>query len=436
MLGDTSKSDDPDQIRLNVPENSWSDKKKQHFKERLDALLSHPDFLLLYIPEGGEKMKIVKPANDSYHRHRIVQRTNEYSQTPNTWYALSHVWGLSNTDQHLWYDIGQYVDDESGRPVAAVSMRHEKRNTLLKLLEDRPGSYWWIDVLCARHDTPLEIMGDIYSCCFECIAMIDCEPDVIPQLRSLEESFYVRDPSSSTQCYDLYLELKYLLDRLLGCSWWERVWTWQEMVLPYTVLLVAETTTQISSDNMLNAEALQQVFDSMRCQLSSDCVKMGTALSQLQYFSNLEELIVSRSCHEKFISGDNPTEWLVFLLCRLRKSSRRCMVPIDYVYGVLGVFQFSIPRMADTNAIWENFLSEIDNLLTSDDYMVQSTPIRVTSHARQLDLKAANNLGDMYYNLLNCDLHLEMEGTVSRNEMSYTITWTPRLVYHTNEHIM
>ncbi|KAI7874850.1 hypothetical protein K492DRAFT_199649 [Lichtheimia hyalospora FSU 10163] len=94
-------------------------------------------------------------------------------------YALSHLRGLEENNRYLWHEIGNYVDDLSGNPAAPVSMRPEKHDALLTMLSGHSDSYWWINVLRARSDTHLDIMGDIYSCRLACIVMINCPYDLI-----------------------------------------------------------------------------------------------------------------------------------------------------------------------------------------------------------------------------------------------------------------
>ncbi|CDS13145.1 hypothetical protein LRAMOSA05323 [Lichtheimia ramosa] len=179
MIHDAVEYHAPYQINICI-ENDKDNERKEFFEKGLGALLADRYFLLLYVPDNGAKMQVIRPASDTYHRKRIIKRINEAKCIPSFYYALSHLWGISKSNRHWWNEIGEYVDDEQGQPMEPVSMRPEKRDTLLSMLEDHPDSYWWIDVLCARTDTPLGIMGDIYACCLECVAMIDCDPSVIP----------------------------------------------------------------------------------------------------------------------------------------------------------------------------------------------------------------------------------------------------------------
>ncbi|KAI7881132.1 hypothetical protein K492DRAFT_194634 [Lichtheimia hyalospora FSU 10163] len=226
---------------------------EQFFEKGLNALLEDPNFLLLYVPKNGAKMRIVRPAKDPYHRRRMIKRINEAKPIPSSYYALSHLWGITENNRHLWHEIGNYVDDENGKPVDPVSMRQEKRDTLLRMLEDSPDSYWWIDVLCARSDTPLDIMGDIYACCLECIAMVDCKPSLIPLFHTMApgDEHLLQDTSNRDQTLrykQLYdKNCPHLVERLfefMQSEWWQRVWTWQEMALPLGgVRFMAETGT-------------------------------------------------------------------------------------------------------------------------------------------------------------------------------------------------
>ena len=256
-------------------ENDEDNHRKWFFENGLSALLDDPHFLLLYVPNNDDKMQIIQPASDLYHRKRMIERINEAKRIPSFYYALSHLWGISKENRHLWYKISDYVDDEKGQPAAPVSMRPEKRDTLLALLKSHPDSYWWIDVLCARTETPLDIMGDIYACCLGCYAMIDREPSIISQLSTKQiasttldspaRKFYdTRDLNILTPYEQYYVkecpQIIDLLSTLIASEWWKRVWTWQEMALPVgDVYLVAETTTNVCRDETIILEDIRQL---------------------------------------------------------------------------------------------------------------------------------------------------------------------------------
>ena len=200
-------------------------------------------------------MRMIRPATDAYHRKRITQRMNECSRkTPLTYYTLSHRWGTTRTNPYYWNDIGAYVNDENGKPVAPVPMRPEKRNTLLQIFQSHPDSYWWIDVLCARADVPMDIRGDVFACCTQCFAMVDWDTSVIRQLNSIKDLDIPKLAFQDISCTLLlgyYEQLNGLFSSLTQCGWWNSIWTLQEMALPPTTILMAQTTTELSDPNNL-----------------------------------------------------------------------------------------------------------------------------------------------------------------------------------------
>ena len=168
----------------------------------------------------------------------------------------------------MWSDISAYVDDENGDPMEPIAMRLKKRAPLLTLLKDQRDSYWWIDVMCARsNDFPFELLGNIYACCTRCIAMIDCDDNVIPEMNAMwdadsdfQKESHVDKPLA--EYLKQYEKLNHLIVSLTRCMWWTRVWMWQETVLPQDVRLISETTTNVSSDNMLHVDELYH-FEAM-----------------------------------------------------------------------------------------------------------------------------------------------------------------------------
>ncbi|KAJ8652872.1 hypothetical protein O0I10_011472 [Lichtheimia ornata] len=353
-------------------------------------------------------MKLVKPASDSYHRNRIMQRINKGELTPSTWYALSHLWNISKTNQHMWDDIFNYVEDENGHPMEPVPMRLEKRNTLLKLLEDKPDSYWWIDVLCARsNDFPFDILGNVYACCTRCIAMIDCDPDIIPQMYSMwdmDPDFSSADRSLN-DFLDQYEQLNHHILLLTQCIWWTRVWMWQETVLPQDVLLMAETANQVSNDHMLHVDDLYH-FEAKLGRMLLFFMENGIRPLHAPAPS-FKELRASRRFNMDLNWMDLGS--LVTLLQVFGQSCRECKYAAHYVYGVLGVFQFDIPStMTDPNQVWQCFLHKFEHFISdlmraslSTTKETGSIPlITISDRARQFDLSTAQNMADVYRDLL------------------------------------
>lgn len=88
-------------------------------------------------------------------------------------------------------------------------------------------------------------------------------------------------------------------------------------------------------------------------------------------------------------------------------SPRLCMDPVDYVYGVLGIFQFDIPRINDPDLVWQLFLTELENYLAdpkrvkiSDAYERALASVFTGDQARQCNLLSATNMGQVYQCLL------------------------------------
>lgn len=230
-------------------------------------LVIHPDFRLLYVPKhGNDTMTIIRPHANLYHRRRLMQRsTGELA-----FYAVSHVWGNAGD---MW-DVGSFIH-ENGRPVKPIPMRPEKRSTLLALLRAHPDSYWWIDVLCARVDTPLVIMRDIYAHCNSCIILLDCHPNTIQRLsdpciekmwnaiNSIRDAYAFGSHSHATtqviefaRIYQTELDA---LSTLSHCQWWNRVWTWQEVVLPGWGFMLAEQSGEGEIHHVVDLFALKEM---------------------------------------------------------------------------------------------------------------------------------------------------------------------------------
>lgn len=244
---------------------------------------------MLHVPDDdGSKLKLVKPAENTYHQHGMIQKINACENNPTTWYALSHYWGPAKANGELWTDIRNHLDDEHGEPIDPkgknpIYMRSEKRGTLLALLRAYPGSYWWIDVLCARTDTPLDIMGDVYACSTQSISMIDCPPGVIREIHTMKnlDPYFPRASDKEEEIefddyFSQYEKLNELFLSLTQCEWWKRVWTWQEMVLPQDILFLSETTTNMSDENMLRMDDLEH-YEAMLGKMILCCMRHGTS---------------------------------------------------------------------------------------------------------------------------------------------------------------
>lgn len=79
----------------------------------------------------------------------------------------------------------------------------------------------------------------------------------------------------------------------------------------------------------------------------------------------------------------------------LTTSSRKCMKPEDYVYGVLGVFRFKLPRGIEPNKLWQLFVSRVEAIEVAS---------LVNANAREFDLLTARDMADVYQALLGNEL--------------------------------
>ncbi|KAJ8652565.1 hypothetical protein O0I10_011770 [Lichtheimia ornata] len=421
MTRDTDEHEDPYKIDISL-NNDEDNKRKRFFEKGLNALLTDPYFLLLYVPDNGAKMQIIRPATNLYHRKRMIKMINEARRVPSFYYALSHLWGISENNRHHWNDISEYVYDDEGKPVKPVSMRPEKRDALLQLLKDHPDSYWWIDVLCARTDTPLDIMGDVYACCIECIAMIDCEASLIPKLHTkmgAKEDFADfwfnenRSPNEVLQFKQLNEEYPQLIDDLgtfFQSQWWQRVWTWQEMALPSEeVRFMSEGDIHRGSKNtIILKDLLNSCMNATRVMYYlfeeyDPGRESKEERNLLRWFFDINQARTFNEHH----TIEKKAEKFMLLILSFSQSTRHCMDPVDYVYGLLGIFQVKIPRLSDPNEVWNIFLSEIDKYMEDiknvEFPLVDSETARitgVTDRACQVDLRNAKNMADVYDDFL------------------------------------
>lgn len=64
---------------------------------------------------------------------------------------------------------------------------------------------------------------------------------------------------------------------------------------------------------------------------------------------------------------------------------------------VCSMCPLDIPRMTDPNAVWQLFLSKLENLLAQDDI---GRTMRISDRARHFDLATAQNMAEVYQELL------------------------------------
>lgn len=113
------------------------------------------------------------------------------------------------------------------------------------------------------------------------------------------------------------------------------------------------------------------------------------------------EMYQARTFNKHRTEKKSPSRFL-FLIRSLALSDRRCVDPVDYVYGVLGMFQLKIPRMNDPNAVWQRFLSELEKYvedMKNDKFEHDGRKYKISAahdRAYRIDLREAENMSDVY----------------------------------------
>lgn len=100
------------------------------------------------------------------------------------------------------------------------------------------------------------------------------------------------------------------------------------------------------------------------------------------------------------------------LLDDLGLSHRTCHFPVDYVYGILGILGWDIPRLADPNLAWKHFISKLEQFTEMpkeqlDKHYRDNIRINVSDKAQSFSLSSSTNLGDAYCHLLKLSSNCE-----------------------------
>ncbi|CDH52843.1 predicted protein [Lichtheimia corymbifera JMRC:FSU:9682] len=337
----------------------------------LEDIFTHPEFRLLYVPpkDEDERMMIITIGRPSKHEPSYVPDRK--------FYALSHLWGTDPKD-NLW-DVSDFISDEDGTTVEPIPMREEKRATFLNLLQENPG-YWWIDVLCCRTDTPPIIMRGVYGCCHTCFAMVDCPSEaieyfsvVLPQFKIDSEEFILNYNDETRPPDTISKIMPYPLSKLKEawkhatdiwkCRWFARVWTLQELALPSSVILLSETCDMPCDSNSIEIGSLKfQMF------LISEHHMLDMNTDEYGYDKNAGYLydhlfVIRYAVNDIHVFNESikvqQLKSLDYLLDLLAKSDRSCYYAEDYVYGLLGILGWDIPRLNDMDDLWNRFLSSL-----------------------------------------------------------------------------
>ena len=319
----------------------------------MDQLLAHPGFRLIHVDQNGF-MSLVTPLIDGC-KEDILE---------NGYRCISHYWGPKPPK---WED----------HPVTGVEwgvhVREEKRTRLLQIFSHHKG-YFWMDVFCTNQDDdnkPLDVMGDIYRDCIECVCMLDimcdvdgfisekellrdmardmkkyssCHPGIMRMmLLQLERGSSLINYATSMEKHEIYLS------GIATAKWFKRVWTWQEAILPPKLLFCSERAGTYVYDPF-DHEFLRKLFpykllgkiieDVGNTRMCDEWTRWGITIdngSQTESSEILSYLLpLMRLRVKEFDIWDN--------IRIAADSERKCTNKKDFVYGITGVLNLSVPK--------------------------------------------------------------------------------------------
>lgn len=166
---------------------------------------------------------------------RCHVRTASLSSNPD-YEAVSYVWGDSRKTETIEID-GRGVPISANLAALLRSIRHPGKTRHI-----------WADQICIDQDNVREktaqvhMMGDIYSMCRQCLIWMGEMPASIPP-SDVEAALHLLEFMAGpedipiTCCLSSNDEFKKVFNVLrgihpLGNSWWSRIWTVQEVILP------------------------------------------------------------------------------------------------------------------------------------------------------------------------------------------------------------
>ncbi|KAI7873501.1 hypothetical protein K492DRAFT_200644 [Lichtheimia hyalospora FSU 10163] len=186
------------------------------------------------------------------------------------------------------------------------------------------------------------------------------------------------------------------------------------MALPFgDVRLMAETgAQQLESDTITVDDLVNSFINAMDIILYVDKTygadsKIVDGSEDLRHEWMME--ISQARAFKKHDAKKNHACQFTTLIVALGGSTRRCMDPVDYVYGVLGMLNIKIPRLTEPKAVWQRFLSELDHYMDMEDiknkvfqitggYNVKTTGIKESAY--EIDLHEVKRMSNVYDNVL------------------------------------
>ncbi|KAJ3079277.1 hypothetical protein HDU99_000076 [Rhizoclosmatium hyalinum] len=394
--------------------------------EMLKTLLKSPYFWLVE-SDGNENLKLVKPSTSAVLRDRVVSTGYR---------CISHVWGDA---RGFWSTHGVKGFDGGALPWK-VKMQEGKRSRILSAL-NTPG-FWWCDVFCQDQNSSIpeqfQIMGHIYSCCEETLALINVRSEAIqmfnanmssltPMLRYLalrtREDLSESVVGTHTQEIPLVKRLTgiaaslasdsdwkvllrtaayrhgakedftYGLTAILDSSWFKRVWTLQEAVLPRKVILMSERLSlgsngvrspeleidltliikiaqalhlwtfpviysvdyEKATETKMNEEsnAYGSGYIDLLSRLTSHLKQIQRIALEIALISKMQVLLKDR------VLSANIRE---VTLRSLAASTRTCTQHQDYFYGVMGLLEIDVELGLNPEGALKSFLTSLREL--------------------------------------------------------------------------
>lgn len=231
--------------------------------------------------------------------------------------TVSHVWGSNLCS----FDSG--VNGANWK----VSLNYpNKLIDIRRCLRMQYLQYVWIDVLCVNQiDNDIKMhqilnMDTYYknaTCCYICL-------DDVSRDTLINVSHAIKVPEMITCYIDDII-------KLASSSWWNRVWTWQEAILPAYPKIVSVKFVPL--DVLLSPPGLH--YPSV--DLHELLITGNTAISilnkskhNINNFDNLRRFKIM--LHEKSSFGDN---YLSLRYALSTTSSRKCSLPNDALYGIV-----------------------------------------------------------------------------------------------------
>jgi hypothetical protein len=310
----------------------------------MDNLFDHPGFKLIFIDDNGN-MSLIIPLE---HKEDILEKGYR---------CISHVWMTGTQKEHVW------KDHPIKNVLWEVEVRKEKHERLLQVFHHHKG-YFWMDVFCTNQEDinkPLDVMGNIYRYCKECVCLLDyiCDiPGFTSEKAVLEDMAKdikeaIETNKSFTDKYGymydndipvLSLQYRYnlYLNGITFGKWNQRVWTWQEAVLPPKLIFCSEQTKGYRYDPY-GPKFLKEIFPYKLMEFATTEAVDKEIEREFNRFENNKTCsmllyIQPLSC----LGRRDHSLWDNVKIAA--ESGRQCTNREDYIYGIMGILDLDIPK--------------------------------------------------------------------------------------------